>query len=289
MLELSKHLLRAPLILMGIVTIVLTSVTNLAAAELPGPVLTFDKREHRVMPDLGTVPRIRFLTTLDFPPFDFLDDQGRLSGFNVDLARELCDAMNVTARCQIQALPYDELQSALENHVGDAIIAGVSVTADLRAKFDFSRPYAQMPARFLASSKIAAAGAPGSAELASRKIGVVGATAHEAMLKTYFPALTPRTYQTRDALLAALKSGEVDAVFGDGMQLAFWKESADAAKCCNFWGGPYYAREFLGEGMTIMTRKGEPLVAAFDHGLTELVRDGQLNELFVKYFPPGLF
>lgn len=289
MLELSKHIRHAPLIFMGFVTIVLTGVTNLRANDLPGPVLTFDQREHRAMPDLSNVQRIRFLTTLDFPPFDFLDGQGRLSGFNVDLARELCDAMGVTAKCQIQALPFDELQAALENHTGDAVIAGVSVNADLRAKFDFSHPYAQMPARFLASAKLAAGGAPGMAELASRKIGVVGATVHETMLKSYFPALTPKTYQSRDAMLTALKSGEVDAVFGDGMQLAFWKDSPDAAKCCNFWGGPYYSREFLGEGMTIMTRKGEPLAAAFDHGLTELVRDGRLNELFVKYFPAGLF
>lgn len=259
-----------------------------AAAEAEGPHLTFDKREHRAAPDIGNLPRIRFLTTLDFPPFDFLDGEGRLSGFNVDLARELCDSLGVSARCQIQAMPFAELQPALENRLGDAIIAGVAVTPELRDKFDFSRPYLQLSARFLARK--ATAGDPVTSEaLAKSKVGVINNTSHQAMLKAYFPSLVPKAFDTRGAMLDALKTGEVDTVFGEGLSLAFWAASADAAGCCALRGGPYYSRAFLGEGLTIMTRKGEPLTAAFDHGLLELARNGQLSELFVKYFPPGLY
>ena len=259
-----------------------------SAAEAQGPLLTFDRREHRAMPDIGNVPRIRFLTTLDFPPFEFLDAEGRLSGFNVDLARELCDTLDITAKCQIQALPFNELQAALENRSGDAVIAGVGVTPELRAKFDFSRPYLQLSARFLSLKKVA--GEPVTPmKLAAGKVGVVKDTAHQAMLKAFFPNVTPALFDDRDAMLKALKAGEVDTVFGEGLALAFWARSGDAGDCCAFRGGPFYSGDFLGEGMTIMTRQGEPLAAAFDHGLLELARDGRLNELFVKYFPPGLY
>lgn len=275
--------------IMGFLLFLLLAMdTPAAAVDAQGPLLTFDKREHRPMPDITTVPRVRFLTTLDFPPFEFLDAEGRLSGFNVDLARELCDTLEIRAKCQIQALPFDELQAALENRTGDAVIAGIGVTPALREKFEFSRPYLQLSARFLASKK-AAAEAITPMKLASGKIGVVKDTAHQAMLKAYFPNLSPQLYEDRPAMLKALKSGEVDTVFGEGLALAFWAASGEADNCCAFRGGPFYSGDFLGEGMTIMTRPGEPLAAAFDHGLLELARKGTLNELFVKYFPPGLY
>lgn len=279
----------ASLKIMGFMLFLLLAMdTPAVAADAQGPLLTFDKREHRAMPDISTVPRVRFLTTLDFPPFEFLDAEGRLSGFNVDLARELCDTLEIQAKCQIQALPFDELQAALENRTGDAVIAGIGVTAALREKFDFSRPYLQLSARFLASKKTAGE-AITPMKLASGKIGVVRDTAHQAMLKAYFPNVNPQLYDDRAAMLKALKSGEVDTVFGEGLALAFWAASGEAENCCAFRGGPFYSGDFLGEGMTIMTRPGEPLAAAFDHGLLELARKGTLNELFVKYFPPGLY
>lgn len=262
--------------------------SEVVAAEASGPLLTFDRREHRAMPDISTVPRIRFLTTLDFPPFEFLDAENRLSGFNVDLARELCETLQVTAKCQIQALPFGELQSALENRAGDAVIAGIGVTPELRAKFDFSRPYLQLSARFLSLKKTA--GEPVTPmKLAASKVGVVNDTAHQAMLKDFFPNVNPQLFDDRPAMLKALKAGEVDTVFGEGLALAFWSASGEAENCCAYRGGPYYSGDFLGEGMTIMTRPGEPLAAAFDHGLLELARSGKLNELFIKYFPPGLY
>jgi polar amino acid transport system substrate-binding protein len=262
--------------------------SEVVAAEASGPLLTFDRREHRAMPDISSVPRIRFLTTLDFPPFEFLDAENRLSGFNVDLARELCETLQVTAKCQIQALPFGELQSALENRAGDAVIAGIGVTPELRSKFDFSRPYLQLSARFLSLKKTA--GEPVTPmKLAASKVGVVKDTAHQAMLKAFFPNVNPQLFDDRPAMLKALKAGEVDTVFGEGLALAFWSASGEADNCCAYRGGPYYSGDFLGEGMTIMTRPGEPLAAAFDHGLLELARSGKLNELFIKYFPPGLY
>ena len=73
--------------------------------------------------------RLRFLTTTDFPPFNFLDGNGRLSGFHVDLARAICAELGIVDKCQIQALPWDELDAALQKGEGEAIMAGIAVTA----------------------------------------------------------------------------------------------------------------------------------------------------------------
>ena len=109
------------------------------------------------------------------------------------------------------------------------------------------------------------------------------------MLGAFFPTMKPKTYTTRDELLAALRIGEVKAVFGDGLQLSFWVESPEAAGCCLFLGGPYYSRAILGDGLTLVTRKDTPLIArAMDAALLALARSGRLNQIYLRYFPNGL-
>ncbi|MDZ7602781.1 MAG: transporter substrate-binding domain-containing protein, partial [Hoeflea sp.] len=107
-----------------------------------------DPRERIQVPDLQSVNRIRFLTTVDFPPFSFLDQTSRLAGFHVDLARAICAELDVLPRCQIQALPWDELDAALMAGQAEAMISGLAITPDSRANHSFTRPYLALPARF---------------------------------------------------------------------------------------------------------------------------------------------
>ena len=94
------------------------------------PVL-WDAKERLPKPDLSALPRLRFLTTTDFPPFNFLDGAGRLSGFHVDLARAICAELGIAEKCQIQALPWAELEGALQKGEGEAIIAGIAATPEV--------------------------------------------------------------------------------------------------------------------------------------------------------------
>ncbi len=249
--------------------------------------LTVNVKEHRSPPDLSNIPRIRFLTTADFPPFSFVDAGGKLAGFNVDLVREICRQLKIDDKCQIQVLPFGELEDALNARAGEAVIAGVAVTDERRKRFEFSRSYLALPARFSAngSDDDALAGPEG---MNGREVGVIAGSAQEAMLKAFFPDVKARPFETRQLMLDSLKKKEVPAVFGSGLQLAFWQMSEEAESCCHFLGGPFYSRYFLGEGMTIMTRRAEPLAQAFDAALIALAADGTLNELFQRYFPGGL-
>ena len=149
------------------------------------PVL-FDAQERFPGGDLSSVPRIRFLMSVDFPPFNFTDQEGRLAGFHVDLVREICAQLKVESKCQVQALPFDELEAALELGEGEAVISGLATTADLRKSFTFSRPYLLMPAR-LAVNKAAKFTGSGADALSGKKVGVVAGSRHEQMLKAFFP------------------------------------------------------------------------------------------------------
>ena len=244
------------------------------------PVL-FDARERLARPDVNEILRLRFLTTTDFPPFNFTDQTGRLAGFHIDLARALCAELGLEAKCQIQALPYAQLQEALEAGQGDAVLAGVAVTAALRQRFVFSRPYMLLPARFIRHR---------AASLFGRPVGVLTGTAHEAMLKAFFPDIKPVTFETRETLLSALKDKKIDAAFADALQLSFWTQSPAAGNCCMLFDGPYLSERFLGEGMTIMLGpQGGTLAAALDSALAALSRDGRLEEIYLRYFPSGLY
>lgn len=251
--------------------------------------LMFDARERLARPDLSTIVRLRILTTVDFPPFNFTDQTGRISGFNVDLAREICAELKLEAKCQIQALPFDELEKTLEANGGEAVMAGIAVSPEKRERFLFTRPYIGIPARFARNRSVDILGDTAAA-LAGRKVGVVKETAHEAMLKAFFPRITAVPFETDAEMTAALKHKKVDAVFSDGLRLPFWVASEASQKCCTLFDGPYLSEKFLGEGLSIMVRRTDPiLVAAFDQALAELSRNGRLQDLYLRYFPNGLY
>ena len=91
-------------------------------------------------------------------------------------------------------------------------------------------------------------------------------------------------------LLSALKDKKIDAAFADALQLSFWTQSPAAGNCCMLFDGPYLSERFLGEGMTIMLGpQGGTLAAALDSALAALSRDGRLEEIYLRYFPSGLY
>ena len=261
--------------------------THGAAAQQAATPNYWDPRERVDVPDLSPRNRIRFLTTHDFPPFNFIDQQSRVAGFHVDLAREICDELKIAGKCQIQVLPWDELATAMASGQGDAVIAGLAVTAENRQDFLFTRPFFKFPARFIRSNKSTIEGADSSA-LAGKRVGVMARSAHEAMLRTLFPDIKPVTYERENWMFDGLKTGEVEAVFGDGVQLSFWLVSNAAEDCCGFFDGPYFAPSFLGEGLAIgVTRESPDLVQAFEHAIHAISKDGRMREIYLRYFPNG--
>lgn len=249
----------------------------------------WETKKRLAKPDLSNLPRLRFLTTTDFFPFNFLDAGGRLSGFHVDLSRAICNALAIAERCQIQALPWNELETALANRQGEAIIAGLAITSERRMSYAFTRPYLQFPARFLAASDSPIT-EPVHIAIDERRVGVLAGSAHEEMLRDLFPSAKPVTYSRASWLLSDLKAGKIDAVFGDGMRLGFWLTGEGAAGCCKFIGGPYLAPEYFGQGLAIaVDEEHADLADALDYALQEIELSGTFDELYLRYFPGGFY
>ncbi|PBC22405.1 MULTISPECIES: transporter substrate-binding domain-containing protein [unclassified Mesorhizobium] len=276
------------LVLASLLIAALPSAPAARAAEPQVPVL-WDTKERLPKPDLSALPRLRFLTTTDFPPFNFLDGAGKLSGFHIDLARAICAELGIADKCQIQALPWGELEGALEKGEGEAIIAGIAATPQSRETYAFSRSYLPFPARFI-TPKNKALAEPVFDKLRSKRVGVLAGSAHERMLRDYFSTVQIVSFDGPEALYSDLKAGKIDAAFGDGMRFAFWLGGSDAARCCRFAGGPYLAPEYLGTGMAIATRADNPaLAAAINYALQEISMKGTFAEFYLRYFPVSFF
>jgi polar amino acid transport system substrate-binding protein len=247
----------------------------------------WDPKRRLERPATGTVPVIRFVTTDDFPPFNFLDADGHLIGFNVDLARAICSELDI--RCTIQARPWNNIVETLRNKTADAAIAGIAISTEARDQLDFSDVYLRSPARFVVrkdSPKLDLT----PEGLKGKTLAVVARTAHEAFLAAFFPEVERKLFPTADAAREALKKGEADAHFSDGEQLSFWLAGESAAGCCVFAGGPYLESRFFGQGLTIaMARGSDDLKRAIDAALESIYEKGVYAELYLRYFPVGFF
>ena len=248
----------------------------------------WDPNPRLAKPDTSAIRLIRFLATDDYPPFDFALPDGALTGFSVDLARAVCEELQVA--CTVQARRWDTLAGALAENKGDALIAGLAVTERSREKFAFTRPYMLLPGRFVVRAGKAPAEAATPEKLAATRTGVVKDSAHAAWLEVYFPKLALTRYDSVDAQREALAKGEVDAIFGDGVSLAGWLNGSGSKACCAFLGGPFIDRAYFGEGLAIAVRKNNPaLRQALDYGLARLAERGVYAELYLKYFPVGFY
>lgn len=250
-----------------------------------------DPRERIPVPDLSVRPRIRFLVTTDFPPFSFIDRTGRLAGFHVDLARALCSSLSVMDKCQIQAVPFEEIGGLLLTGQAEIAAAGLAMNAETRERYAFSRTYLEFPARFVVRrDRQPDAGGLAAEALSGKRVGVMQGSAHEALLRSWFPGLRPVVFTREEWLRDAVMKGAVDAVFDDGLRLSFFLASEASENCCTFFDGPYIARDFLGEGLALAAApRSQDIVRAFDHALQDITRTGRFAELYLRWFPEGLY
>ncbi|MFO1109522.1 MAG: transporter substrate-binding domain-containing protein [Bradyrhizobium sp.] len=242
----------------------------------------WDPRRRPDRPDLSRITVIRFLTETDYPPFNFTGPDGNPAGFNVDLARALCDEIKVT--CTIQMRRFETLVDAISSNRGDAIIASLAVTPQLRTRLDFTDPYYRAPARFV-SRREAVMSEVRPEYLEGKKIGVIGGTSHEAYLKAMFTDAEIKSFAGDDTLRIALRRGDVDLIFGDAISLAFWVNGTDSGECCAFSGGPFVESRFFGEGVGIGVRKGNDLLRqALNWAMFRVWEKGRYTDLWLRYF-----
>lgn len=230
---------------------------------------------------------LRFLTSNDYPPFNYYDEEGNLSGLNIDLAYAICRELSVT--CDIREKSWDDLIPTFKSGGVDAIIAGIAINSKNQSQLDFTRTYMRMPARF-AILKTRPQPDPNVKNLRGKKIGVKSSTAHEAYLRRFFKGAKIISFDSQNQANRALQQGKIDYLFGDAIHLMFWLNGFLSKQCCQFHGQAYWDADYFGEGLAIAIPKGSiKLRIALNQAINNLRASGQFEELTLRYFPMKIY
>lgn len=210
-----------------------------------------------------------------YPPFSYVDDSGKLTGFEVELAQALAKALGVKA--ELQPTKWDGILAALESKRLDVVINQVTISDERKKKYDFSVPYTVSGIQAL-TLKANAATITKPADLAGKKVGVGLGTNYEQWVKQNVPQADVRTYEDDPTKFQDLMNKRIDAILVDRLAaLDTVKKTNDRLAVA----GEAFSRQEAG----VAVRKGEPeLLKAIDDALAELRKDGTLAQLSQKWF-----
>lgn len=216
-----------------------------------------------------------------YPPFNTLEADGTLTGFDVDIAKALCDEMKVT--CEFVTQDWDGIIPALEAKKFDAIIASMSITEERKQKVAFSKKYYNTPPA-IAVPKDSAITAATPEALKGKLLGAQSSTTHANYAESHMKDAELKLYPTADEYKLDISSGRIDAVIDDVVVLSEWVKS-DAGACCKILGTLPLDPVINGEGAGIAVRKGEEALAdRFTQAIAGIRASGKYQEINKKYF-----
>ena len=225
---------------------------------------------------------IRIAVEGAYPPFNFIDANNELQGFEVELLKSLCEAMN--AECELVQHEWDGIIRALVNREYDAVMSSLEITERRQKRIAFSDPYYRIPAVFIGSRETAP-GAVTPAAMAGKKIGTIERTDHEAYLKTFYKNSEIVLYAKAEEANLDLLVGRIDAVFADELLLSKFLGTREGA-CCHIVGDapaePAYKRESYGIGLR---KEDDELRERFNRAIAQVKADGTYDRIRAKYFP----
>lgn len=238
-------------------------------------------------PDWSWLRGLRIVTDANYPPFNYRDQDGQLTGFNVDLANAICEELVV--QCEVNPLGWEQLLPSLADGQADAVIASLAITPENLEVADFTDSYYATPAKFVARAGSAIISVKPE-DLEDLKIAVVKGTAHEAFLNDFFPQSEIVTFENDEAARAALREEQVELLFGDAISLMFWINGADSGRCCQFRGRGFLEARYFGEGVGIAVAKDNiRLKEVLNYALVRVRASGKLEEMQLRYFPLAIY
>ncbi len=218
-----------------------------------------------------------------FPPFNYLDANGNLQGFDVEIADALCAAM--TATCEYVTQDWDEMIPGLLEKKYDAIVSSMSMSDERRAVADFTSRYYDSPSIFITNKK-SDLQAFSPADLAGKSIGVSLSTSQETYARSMYESSDIKIYATSPELYEGLARGEVDAILEDKLAAYDWLANTKTGQCCEFRSNDIKDAAFFGDGAGIAVRKEDTnLKEALNAALNVITEDGTYNMVNAKYFP----
>lgn len=243
---------------------------------------------------------IRIATEGAYAPWNFSGPNGVLEGFEIDLAKDLCERMK--AKCEVSAQNWDGIIPSLTAGKYDAIMAGMSITPKREEVIAFTSPYAAAINSFAAMEDGDLADLPESGKplnvdseaakpvleeiakkISGKTVGVQGSTTASSFVEQYFKGSAEvREYKTAEEHNFDLTSGRVDAVVANATVLAAALEKDDmkGAKLS----GPLFSGKVFGLIGIGLRKEDTALKGRFDSAIQAAIADGTVKKLSEKWF-----
>jgi arginine/ornithine transport system substrate-binding protein len=221
-----------------------------------------------------------------YPPFSSIGPDGKLKGFDIDIANALCEQMK--AQCTMVQQEFDGMIPSLQSRKIDAVIASMSITEDRQKVVDFSDKYYRTPARFVAKKnsglKVDTAGLKG------KRIGVQRTTTHDRFATDTFKESEIVRYAKQDDVFLDLASGRLDGALLDWIAASEGFLKSPAGKDFSFQGPIYVDFKYFGVGAGVALRKGDTdLKNQFNAAIKGIRANGVYKKIQDKYFDFDVF
>lgn len=216
-----------------------------------------------------------------YPPFSQIDTDGKLKGFDIDIANAICAELR--AECVMVQQEFDAMIPGLLSRKIDAVIASMTITEERKRSVDFSDKYYQTPARFVAKANskldVSAAGLKG------KRIGVQRTTIHDRFATSTFTQSEIVRYNKQDEVFLDMTSGRLDGALVDLMAADIGFLKTPAGKGFAFLGPIYSDPKFFGIGAGIAVRKADTALRdRLNTAIKSIRANGTYKKIQDKYF-----
>ncbi|WP_286238705.1 ABC transporter substrate-binding protein [Neptuniibacter halophilus] len=244
----------------------LITAAALVAATITTPAIAGDK--------------IRIATEGAYAPFNMINSEGELTGFDVDIAKALCAEMK--ADCSIVAQDWDGIIPGLKARKYDAIIASLSITPERSRVVAFSDHYYSNSLTFVTGKDTQF----DPAMVEGKVIGAQRATiAGQYLEDNLGDKATVKLYDTQDNAYLDLANGRLDAILSDKLPAYDWLQSEEGQKF-----------EFRGDKIDIddkiaiaVRKQDSELKERFNQALKVILENGTYEKINAKYFPFSIY
>jgi arginine/ornithine transport system substrate-binding protein len=217
-----------------------------------------------------------------YEPFTFKTPDGKPTGFDVDIARALCE--QIKRNCVFVEQVWDSMIPGLQAKKYDVIISSLSITADRLKAIDFTDKYYNTPSRIVLKKDVSYSG---PASIKGKKIGVLkGSTQEKYAMGELKPAgVTVIPYEAQDQVYLDIKAGRLDGTVADFVEVTGGFLSKPEGRDYVLAGPELFMEKYFGTGVGIGLRKGDAALKGELNAAIKTLRDnGSYKKINDKYF-----
>ncbi|BAO61585.1 transporter substrate-binding domain-containing protein [Pseudomonas protegens] len=221
---------------------------------------------------------LKIATEGAYPPFNYVDSNNQLHGFDVDIANALCKQMQV--ECQIVAQDWEGIIPALLAKKYDAVVASMIATDERKKKIAFSNHYYRTPLSVAVAKDSDITDA--QTNFKGRTVGAQASSTQAIYAEDHYgPAgADVKFYPTLDEANSDLAAGRVDGVIADKFPLLAWAESA-GKDCCKIIGD---VNGTTADASIAVRKEDNALRERLNKALDAIVADGTYKQISSRYF-----